>query len=607
MCARKRRLTLFGLIAMALLAGSAGGAAGQAAAQEGGAKVLVTGAPIHGAAGIIFDADDQLYIASFVGREIVVMDPETGNILDRLGPDRGVEAPEELTFGPDGSLYWTSELTGEVGRLSPDGTRTSQPVGLGVNPITFSDDGRLFVALVYFGDALYELDPDLIDPPRLIAEDLGFLAGMDWGPDGFLYGALWTEGEVVRIDVDTGTVTPVADGFGSPVTAKFDSQGRLHVTDYTKGEVLRVDAETGSKEVIASGLSGLDNIAFDSQDRLFVSHAQDGSIFEVLPGGITRTVSPGGMIAPGGVAVLPRADGESVFVADLWTLREFDGLSGEGRGLERHYLLVPGRITSPQTVSADGNHLVLSSWTGNAVQVWDPDTHEVLQHVDFVFPLNAIRFDGDLIVAGLSSVVRMSAADPEVRETLAEDLDMPTGLAATDDDLWVSERGTGRVLQIVGDGERLPEPVPVATGLSFPEGLALMPGGNLLVVEAGAGRLSHIDIATGEVRTVAEGLELGAEGVAGFPAVWLFNGVAVGPSGAIYVTGDIGNVLYRVEPLEEAPSVAAAPAALPSGGSGGLLGEEGSGAPVWCYALAAGGALLVVGGLVRLGITRGRR
>jgi hypothetical protein len=39
-------------------------------------------------------------------------------------------------------------------------------------------------------DALYELDPDLVDQPRLIAEDLGFLKGMDWGPDGFLYGPI---------------------------------------------------------------------------------------------------------------------------------------------------------------------------------------------------------------------------------------------------------------------------------------------------------------------------------------------------------------------------------------------------------------------------------
>ena len=58
--------------------------------------------------------------------------------------------------------------------------------------------------------------------------------------------------------------------------------------------------------------------------------------------------------------------------------------------------------------------------------------------------------------------------------------------------------------------------------------------------ELGAGKTTF-------VRGIAEGLEIG------FPSehpTWIFNGVAVGPSGAIYVTGDIANVLYRIEPGE---------------------------------------------------------
>lgn len=574
---------------------------------QGGPTVLVAGSPMHGANGVMFDASDQLYISSAAGREIIVMDPETGEILDRLGPDVGVESPDDLTFGADGSLYWTAILAGEVGRLSPDGVVTNQPVALGVNPITFSDDGRLFVALDFLGDALYELDPDLVEPPRLIVENLGFLNGMDWGPDGFLYGPLWLKGEVVRIDVDTRTITTVAGGFGVPAAVKFDSQGRLYVGDHLRGEILRLDTETGSKEVVATGLPGLDNIAFDSHDRLFVANAQDGSILEVLPNGTTRTVSAGGMIAPIGAAVAPRADGESVFVADLHTLREFDGTTGEQRSIARGILGIPGGITSPMTVSADGGNLVLSSWFGSAVQVWNPDTHEVVQHLDFPFPLNAVRFQGDLVVAGLASVVRVRAADPEARETLADGLATPAGLAATDDDLWVSEWGAGRVLQIVADGEALPEPVQVATGLSFPEGLAPTSGGSLLVVEAGAGRLSRIDQATGTVSTIAEGLQLGAEGAPSFPGIWGFNGVAVGPSGTVYVTGDIGNVLYRIEALDEAPAITPV-RQLPSTGSGTRLTEQGGGVLAWWYALAAGGALLLAaGGIVGLAKARGRR
>jgi hypothetical protein len=48
---------------------------------------------MHGANGVIFDRHDRLYVASVIGREIVMMDPRTGAILDRLGPAQSVEGP----------------------------------------------------------------------------------------------------------------------------------------------------------------------------------------------------------------------------------------------------------------------------------------------------------------------------------------------------------------------------------------------------------------------------------------------------------------------------------------------------------------------------------
>jgi glucose/arabinose dehydrogenase len=88
----------------------------------------------------------------------------------------------------------------------------------------------------------------------------------------------------------------------------------------------------------------------------------------------------------------------------------------------------------------------------------------------------------------------------------------------------------------------------VATNLQGPEGLAVAAEGVLYVVEAGAGRLSRVDVATGEVSRVADSLALGAPGTPGTPPTWVFNGVAIGLSGAIYVTGDIENIVYRVKP-----------------------------------------------------------
>src|SRR5208283_1805509 len=79
-----------------------------------------------GANGIRFDANGLLHIASLRGNEIVVADTSTGAIVNRIGLGQGVETPDDLAFGPDGSLYWTSFDTGKVCRLSPQGLRSEQ-------------------------------------------------------------------------------------------------------------------------------------------------------------------------------------------------------------------------------------------------------------------------------------------------------------------------------------------------------------------------------------------------------------------------------------------------------------------------------------------------
>jgi hypothetical protein len=69
--------------------------------------------------------------------------------------------------------------------------------------------------------------------------------------------------------------------------------------------------------------------------------------------------------------------------------------------------------------------------------------------------------------------------------------------------------------------------------------------GSLLVVEAGTGRLSRIDLATGGVSLIADGLKTGFPAPEGFPPTYAFGGVALGPSGAIYATGT--GLLYRID------------------------------------------------------------
>jgi sugar lactone lactonase YvrE len=510
---------------------------------------VVRGALLHGANGMAFDAGGLLHVASVFGDEILTVDPETGQLIGTIGANKQVVGPDEVAFGPDSSLYWTSFATGEVCRLSPDGTRKSVFVGRGVNSITFSDDGRLFVSLDFMGDALYELDPELVGHPRLVAENLGFLNGMDFGPDGYLYGPLWSKGQIVRIDVDTGDLRIVTDDFLIPAAVAFGSTGKLCAVDNASGQVVEIDVVSGYQDVLATLRPGLDFLAFDRNDRLFVSNGQDGAVIEVARGEAPRTVCAGGMIVPGGVAVLPREDGESVFVTDFWSLREYDADTGAEISVESHHIGQPGRIITPFTVSADGDNLILSSWLmRDAVQIYNPWKHEIVETYRGVKePLNAIRFQGDLVVAerGSKSIIRMSGKDPALRSVIAEGIEVPAGLAASGGDLWASDWAEGRLIQVVRNGEVLPQPITVASGLVRPEGVAVDVDGSLLVVESEIGRLTRIDPSTGAVTTVVTELPRCLQ--ADHPT-WIFNGVAVAPSGAVFVTSDSDNQLLRIEP-----------------------------------------------------------
>lgn len=509
--------------------------------------VLVQGGPLKGANGLTVGPDGYLYVGSLGSNEIAVIDPATGEMVRHLTQAMGAAGADDVVFGPDGSLYWTELFAGNVGRMRPDGTITRQQVAPGVNPITFSGDGRLFVALDFLGDALYELDPELQAPPRLLSESLGFLNAFDFGPDGLLYGPIYTQGRVVRIDVDATPVQveTVVDNLVTPAAAKFDPAGRLYVADQGAGIVWRVDLTHGEKVQVVQLPPGLDNLAFAPDGRLFVSSNDLGDVWEILPNGVARTLCPGKLTGVMGLAALP-LDAESgpaadaVYVSAVFALHSFAGNTGGALRDPWH--------TNTMSVAPAGDHLVLTSLFANLVSIFDPATGEVLAaYLDFAAPTNAVEFQGDLIVAelGTGSVVRMAGDDPTTRTVLANGLTLPMGLAATEQALWVGDQADGTIWQLIAEGEALAEPAAVATGLAAPSGMAVTPDGRLLVLETGTRRLLSLDPATGSLMTLAENVPV-TEATMNLPPS--LQGGAVGPSGAIYVAGNGANQLLRIGP-----------------------------------------------------------
>jgi sugar lactone lactonase YvrE len=545
------RISVASLVAALVTAGSACGERTEAppveAPAEHSVRVLATGAAISGANGIHFGPDGLLYVASVLGSELVVLDPDSGEVKRRIA--EGVDSPDDVAFHSDGTVYWTSILTGEVAGLRPDGSRVrAAQLTPGSNPITFSPDDRLFVSQCFFDDKLYEVDPAGVEAPRLISDELGphcGLNGMDWGPDDRLYGPRWFRGEVVSFDVDSLEMRTEADGFKVPAAVKFDSKGRLHVLDTAEGAVVRVDGD--ERQVVASFEPGLDNLAFDENDRLFVSSFVDGSVARVEPDGSNTLIAPAGLAHPGGVTLRQGDRGREVVVADLQSVRGFDADTGESTFVHRNVFGV-SEMGSATNISMDGANMILTSWLDGTVKIWDPEAASlVASHGPLAQPVSALRYEGRIVVAehGSGRVIALGSEGAEAA-VIASNLPAPTGLAVSEGDLFVSDRARGEVLRIARGGVALQPPEVVATGLSSPEGLAIGPRG-LVVVEGDSGRILEIDPG-GESRVIAS-IEGGSPPPSDQqPPSMVFNGIAVGDDGAVFATGEARRILYRIDP-----------------------------------------------------------
>ena len=489
--------------------------------------------------------DDNLYVGSQWVRSLPVLNPETGEIIKSFGPEQGVDIPADLAFGPDGSLY-ASMYPGFEGdsvmRMAPDGKVTSMALPPLIWPVMTTKDGRLFAALLLENDMIVELDPNFKSPQRQLVSDGNFIH-MREGPDGMIYAIRWFDGKIVRFDPDApDKVETVATGLTLPFNLAFDSKGQLYIimgVDDSTDAVARLDLATGKPEILATMHNLLYGLAIDSKDRIFVSSASDGTIFEVLPKGDIRIVSPGGMILPSDVEVIARPDGESLFLADWGAWREYDTATGELRST-RHGTWWPGTLTNPDTIAPFGDYLLLASSENKQIQIWDPVQQKEVLLISDPGVDNAIGFDDAIVATSYETkdVVRIDPAKPDQRSVLATGLDYPLGLASESGNLYVGDFLAGQILQVAANGVKLDPPKLVAKGLQGPEGLALTGDGRLLVVESGADRLSLVDLSSGQVTPLATDLGIMRDVPRSRPLHYFFNGVDISPSGMIYVTAD---------------------------------------------------------------------
>jgi sugar lactone lactonase YvrE len=503
-------------------------------------ETLVKPSHFHGIHGLAFDAQDRLYAGSVSGQTLYRVDKKTGSVETVVAPPEGMA--DDLLFLPDGTMVWTSISQGTVRARTGDGpVRVLAEKIPSVNSIAYrKSDGRLFVAQVFGGDGLWELDPTGTKPPRNILKDIGGLNGFDIGPDGWIYGPLWFKHQVVKINPDTGELIVLTDKFTIPAAANFDSKWNLYVLDTALGRVMRVDIKSGETSLIAQLEPSLDNLAIDSQDRLYVSNMADNGIQEVdVKTGKPRQVIKGKFAALRGIAATGEAGKEKLYATDMFAFRTVDVKSGDVTTVDRVFAS-DAKIDYTSGLSANREHVTLV--TGGNIQTYDAKTGALLSQIgDMRGTAQAVEMpNGNLLVAQTNGTLLQIDRTNGAKKVLAEKLSRPNSLAiATDKLVYVNEMTGNRVSAV--DLETGAMKI-VIGDLQTPQSIALTKSGALLVLEYGKRRILRVNVSNGAIEEVATNLPIGLLN-GPIPAT---NALAVGMDDAIYVTSDIENSIHKI-------------------------------------------------------------
>jgi streptogramin lyase len=118
-----------------------------------------------------------------------------------------------ITGGPDGNLWFTDPVAGEVGRITPAGqvTEFTPPFGGAGNAITAGPDGNVWVAgkPFAFSPAISRITPDGQFATFLLGDNLASVNSLTAGPDGNVWftESVYPSGEKVGRITPTGQIT----------------------------------------------------------------------------------------------------------------------------------------------------------------------------------------------------------------------------------------------------------------------------------------------------------------------------------------------------------------------------------------------------------------
>ncbi|WP_231748868.1 SMP-30/gluconolactonase/LRE family protein [Mycobacterium sp. M26] len=396
-----------------------------------------------------------------------------------------------LRTGPDGRVYIAQVSGSQISALdlATGGLATVSAKGSDIvapDDIAFDAAGNLYATEVLNGRVAV-LDP--AGRSRVLRDDLPVANGITIHRGRLFIGECRPGGRILELDLAGGPPRVLLEDVPMPNAMEVGPDGLLYFPVMGANEIWRIDPDGGPAQTVATGLGVPDSVKFDGDGFIVSTQAHTGQVLRIDPRNGDTTVLA--QLYPG-LDNLTFADGRLL-------VSNFSGEITEILADGTTRSLLPGGFNWPLdlTVGSDGLlyiadgpylHALLADGTVTPVgMLFTPGFPGYTRGL-------CTSGDGEFTVTTSSGQVARFWPGKGESAVLAEGFDQLYGVSATPGGpVLAVEQGAGRLLSIsAGHVEVL------ADQLDIPVGVSVAPDGSALVSESGAGRVSRVTAARTE-------------------------------------------------------------------------------------------------------------
>jgi len=234
---------------------------------------------------------------------------------------KGLAAGVGIDLSLDGKIaYYVEWSIGEVSKVEIDTGKVGFVAGGFKHPEDVEVDwatGDIFVS-ERTGE-ITEISTDLVK--KIVANPGGAphqLALLKQGGNRYLYTVCFDSGKLIRIDINSGSVTTLTTGLGHPIGLVLDAHVDFaYVTEQDNKSLTRIELSSGNKTILYSGLTSPFYLAWDrnSAGIFCVQRDPSNSLVKLDINAMPVTVqnvATGLAVRPSGVA--PNSDDSKIYI-----------------------------------------------------------------------------------------------------------------------------------------------------------------------------------------------------------------------------------------------------------------------------------------------------